>query len=44
MVTSPGGTTESGLKTLESHGFNTSIDRAVNSAFNRGIELSKEER
>ena len=42
MVTSPGGTTESGLKTLESNGFKTSIDRAVNSAFNRGIELSKE--
>lgn len=41
MVTTPGGTTASALKTLEQGGFRTVVDDAIWSAFNRAVELGK---
>jgi pyrroline-5-carboxylate reductase len=39
MVTTPGGTTASALKTLERGGFRTVMDDAIWSAYNRAVEL-----
>jgi pyrroline-5-carboxylate reductase len=39
MVTTPGGTTASALKTLEQGGFRTVMDDAIWSAYNRAVEL-----
>jgi pyrroline-5-carboxylate reductase len=39
MVTTPGGTTASALKTLEQGGFRTVVDDAIWSAFHRAVEL-----
>ena len=39
MVTTPGGTTASALKTLDQGGFRTVVDDAVWSAFHRAVEL-----
>lgn len=39
MVTTPGGTTASALKTLEQGGFRTVVNDAVWSAFHRAVEL-----
>lgn len=42
-VTSPGGTTEAGIKALESMSFNEAIVNCVRSAENRSRELAREE-
>lgn len=42
-VTSPGGTTEAGIKALESMSFNEAIANCVRSAENRSRELAREE-
>ena len=42
QVTSPGGTTIHGLVAMEKHNFSSSIKEGVKSAFNRAIELGKE--
>jgi pyrroline-5-carboxylate reductase len=41
MVTTPGGTTASALKTLERGGFRTVMDDAVWAAFHRAVELGQ---
>ena len=42
-VTSPGGTTEAGIKALESMSFNEAIANCIRSAENRSRELASEE-
>ena len=44
MVTSPGGTTAAGLSVLNSLEFNKIINSAIQSAYDRGIEISKGEK
>ena len=44
MVTSPGGTTAAGLSVLNSLEFNKIINSAIQSAYERGIEISKGEK
>lgn len=39
-VTSPGGTTEAAIKTFESEGFRELVERAINAAQKRSIELA----
>jgi pyrroline-5-carboxylate reductase len=41
MVTTPGGTTASALKTLDQGGFRTVVDDAVWSAYHRAVELGR---
>jgi pyrroline-5-carboxylate reductase len=44
MVTSPGGTTAAGLSVLNTLEFNKIINSAIQSAYERGIEISKGEK
>ena len=44
MVTSPGGTTAAGLSVLNTMEFNKIINSAIQSAYERGIEISKGEK
>ena len=44
MVTSPGGTTAAGLSVLNTLEFNKIINSAIQSAYDRGIEISKGEK
>ena len=40
-VASPGGTTEAGLKTMDSLDFDASVSKIISAAVNRSKELSK---